>query len=273
MTTYAFFGAGVMGETLLAAVIRSGVDPGSVLIVEKRAERAEEIARSYAVRAVEAVDAAVQADVAVLVVKPQDMVDLLSVIGPHLRPGSLAISIAAGITTATLERYVAEGVSCVRAMPNTPALLGEGMTGVSGGVRCTAEALAEASDLMALAGRVLVLPEDLQDALTAVSGSGPAYVFWLAEALREAGVDLGLSAEQAGLLVEQTIVGAAAMLRAADDPPELLRQRVTSPGGTTAAAIGVLDGEGGRDLVARALAAAVARSRELSGETPVDPVR
>lgn len=268
MTTYAFFGAGVMGETLLSALIGSGVDPADVHVVEKRAERAAEVARTYGVHIAGAEEAAAAADVVVLVVKPQDMVALLADVGPLVRPTSLVISIAAGITTATLERYVRDGVSCVRAMPNTPALLGAGMTGVSAGAGCAPEAVARATDIMGLAGRVLVIPEELQDALTAVSGSGPAYVFWLAEVLRDAGIALGLTPEQAGLLVEQTIVGAAAMLRESDEAPEVLRARVTSPGGTTAAAIGALDSGLGRELFARALAAAAARSRELSGGSP-----
>lgn len=268
MTTYAFFGAGVMGETLLAALLRSGVDRADVVAVEKREERAAEITREYGIAVVDAEQAARGADVAVLVVKPQDLSALLTLIGPLLRPGSVAISIAAGITTALLESHVPDGVSCVRAMPNTPALLGEGMTGISAGSRCSDAALATAVQLMGLAGRVIVVPEEQQEAVTAVSGSGPAYVFWLAEALAEAGVALGLAPTDAAVLVEQTLVGAAAMLRQTGEEPAVLRARVTSPGGTTAAAIAVLEDADGRGLLERALRANAARSRELSSGTP-----
>ena len=264
MTTFSFFGAGVMGETLLSGLRSSGVPGSDVLVVEKRPERAAEIEAQYAVGSADAIPAAQVADVAVLVVKPQDTVALLEQIGSHFRPGTLVISIAAGITTATLESHVREGVDCVRAMPNTPSLLGQGMTGISGGARCSGAALHRAADIMSTVGSVVLIPESQQDALTAISGSGPAYVFYLAEAMLEGAAGLGLDPALARTLVNQTLLGAASMLRASDDDPAELRRRVTSPGGTTAAACGVLDERGVREAVVRAVAAAAKRSQELS---------
>lgn len=263
--TYSFFGAGVMGETLLSGLRSSGIDGADILVVEKRAERAAEIAEQYAVVTADAIPAAQAADVAVLVVKPQDTVALLTDVGPHFRPGTLVISIAAGITTATLESLVAEGVDCVRAMPNTPALIGQGMTGVSGGERCSGAALHRAADIMSTVGSVVLIPESDQDALTAISGSGPAYAFYLAEAMLEGAAGLGLDPALARILVNQTLLGAASMLGATDVEPAELRRRVTSPNGTTAAAVAVLDERGVRESIVRAVAAAAQRSKELSG--------
>lgn len=264
MTNYSFFGAGVMGETLLSGLLASGIPGTDVLIVEKRAERAAEIEAQYGVGSADAIPAAQVADVAILVVKPQDTVALLEQIGSHFRPGTLVISIAAGITTATVEGQVAEGVDCVRAMPNTPALLGQGMTGVSGGAHCSGAAVHRAADIMSTVGSVVLIPESQQDALTAISGSGPAYVFYLAEALLEGAAGLGLDPALARTLVNQTLLGASAMLGASQDDPAELRRRVTSPNGTTAAACAVLDDRAVGESFVRAVAAAAKRSQELS---------
>ncbi|WP_082605721.1 pyrroline-5-carboxylate reductase [Nocardioides sp. Root190] len=259
----AVIGAGVMGETLLAGLIRAGRSAESIVVVEKRAERAAELSERYAVEVVADVAAAAAADTVLLVVKPQDMADVLGEIGPSLRPGQLLVSLAAGITTAFVEDHVPEGVAVVRVMPNTPALVDEGMAAISPGTHCDDTHLAEAESLMASVGKVVQIPEKLQDAVTAISGSGPAYVFFVVEAMIEAGVHLGLPRTTAHELAVQTLVGSAAMLRETGEHPAVLREQVTSPGGTTAAALRELEVHGVRAAFLAALEAARDRSREL----------
>ena len=188
----AILGAGVMGETLLSGLIRAGRRVDDLLVGEKRRERAEELQERYGVTVVDNVEAAQKADTVVIVVKPQDMADLLDEIAPVVRPGQLVVSLAAGITTAYIESRLPEGVAVVRVMPNTPALVDEGMAAISRGSHCDEEHLLEAESLMASIGRVLRVPEKQQDAVTAVSGSGPAYIFFVVESMIEAGVHLGL---------------------------------------------------------------------------------
>ena len=199
-----------------------------------------------------------------LVVKPQDMADLLDEIAPELRPGQLVVSLAAGITTAFIESRVPEGVAVVRVMPNTPALVDEGMAAISPGSHCDEEHLAEAEALMASVGRVLRIPERQQDAVTAISGSGPAYIFFVVESMIEAGVHLGLPRATATELVVQTVVGSAKMLRETGTHPMVLREQVTSPGGTTAAALRELEIHKVRAAFLAAMEAARDRSRALA---------
>ena len=260
----AILGGGVMGETLATGLLRREPRP-DVVIAEKRAERAGELAAALDVELADPAGAVQGADVVILVVKPQDTMALLAEIGSSIRTGALTISIAAGIRTVAIEDAVSAGVSVVRAMPNTPARIDQGVTGISAGVGCSPEALALAEDLMASVGLVVTVPEDLQDAVTAVSGSGPAYLFYLAEAMTAAGVDLGLSEDDAVRMVNQTLLGAAMLLSTSGEAAADLRRKVTSPGGTTAAAIGTLDSLGVDNSVRAALAAARDRSRELSG--------
>jgi len=166
----AIIGAGVMGETLLSGLVRSGRRVDDLLVGEKRAERVAELEERYGVSVVSNVEAATKADTVALVVKPQDMGDVLTEIAPVLRPGQLLVSLAAGTTTAFIESHVPEGVAVVRVMPNTPALVDEGMAAVSPGSHCSEEQLAEAEALMASVGRVVRIPERQQDAVTAISG-------------------------------------------------------------------------------------------------------
>ncbi|WP_205472064.1 pyrroline-5-carboxylate reductase [Nocardioides sp. SYSU D00038] len=265
MSQIAILGGGVMGEAVLAGLLRSGRAADTVLVGEKRAERAAELAERHGVRVVDNVEAAV-ADTVVLVVKPQDVPGVLDEIAPALRDGQLVVSLAAGVTTDAIEARVPSGVAVARVMPNTPALLGEGMAAVSPGSTCSEGQLAVAEELMAVVGRVARVPEAQQDAVTAVSGSGPAYVFLVAEAMIEAGVHLGLPRATAHELAVQTIVGAATMLRDGETHPTVLREQVTSPGGTTAAALGRLEHHGVRAAFLDALAAARDRSRELADD-------
>ena len=264
MAQTAILGAGVMGETLLSGLVRAGRRVDNLLVGEKRAERARELEERYGVAVVSNLDAAAKADTLALVVKPQDMVDVLDEIAPVLRPGQLLVSLAAGITTATIEAHVPEGVAVVRVMPNTPALVDEGMAAISPGSHCSEEHLAEAEALMASVGKVLRIPERQQDAVTAISGSGPAYIFFVVESMIEAGVHLGLPRSTATDLVVQTLVGSAKMLRETGTHPTVLREQVTSPGGTTASALRELEVHKVRAAFLAAMEAARDRSRELA---------
>jgi pyrroline-5-carboxylate reductase len=262
--TVAIIGAGVMGETVLSGLLRSGRQPGDLVVSERRPERAAELRERYGVDVVTNIAAATRADTLMLVVKPQDMADVLDEIAPVIRPGQLVVSLAAGITTSSIEARLPDKVAVVRVMPNTPALVDEGMAAISRGSHCDEEHLAEAEDLMRATGRVLRVPEKQQDAVTAISGSGPAYLFFVVEAMIEAGVHLGLPRSTATELVVQTMVGSAKLLRETGEHPTVLRERVTSPGGTTAAAVRKLEDHRVRAAFMTALESARDRSRELA---------
>ena len=264
MPQLAIIGAGVMGETLLSGLIRAGRPVADLMVGEKRPERARELEERYGVAVVGNVEAARTADTLALVVKPQDMDDLLGEIAQVVRPGQLVVSLAAGITTEFLESRLPEGVAVVRVMPNTPALVDEGMAAISRGSHCDEEHLLEAEALMASIGRVIRVPERQQDAVTAISGSGPAYIFFVVEAMIEAGVHLGLPRATAAELVVQTVVGSAKLLRETGEHPTVLREQVTSPGGTTAAAVRQLEDHKVRAAFLTALEAARDRSRALA---------
>jgi pyrroline-5-carboxylate reductase len=260
----AVFGAGVMGEALLSGLIRSGIGTDRLVITERRSERADELRERYGVDVVDNTTAAAAADTLVLVVKPQDMASLLDEVAPFLRPGALVVSLAAGITTAFLEDRLPSGTPVVRVMPNTPALVDEGMAAISPGSHCDESHLAEAEQLLSAVGKVVRLAEKHQDAVTAISGSGPAYIFYVVEAMIEAGVLLGLPRSTANELVVQTLVGAAKMLKETGEHPTVLRENVTSPAGTTVAALRALDDHKVRAAFLSAMEAARDRSRELA---------
>ena len=266
MGTVAIFGAGVMGETLLSGLLRAGRPADELVITERREDRAAELTAKYGVRVLDNTDAADLADTLVLVVKPQDMGGLLAEIAPHVAAGNLVVSLAAGITTTYLESRLPEGRAVVRVMPNTPALVDQGMAAVSAGAHCDPSHLAEAESLLAATGKVLEVPEKLQDAVTAISGSGPAYIFYVVEAMIEAGVVLGMPRSMATELVVQTLFGAATMIKETGQHPTVLREQVTSPGGTTAAALRELDDHKVRAAFITAMEAAAKRSHELAGE-------
>jgi pyrroline-5-carboxylate reductase len=264
MSQTAILGVGVMGETLLSGLVRAGRRVDSLLVGEKRADRAHELEERYGVAVVSNVEAARKADTLALVVKPQDMGTLLDEIAGELRPGQLVVSLAAGITTAFIEARVPDGVAVVRVMPNTPALVDEGMAAIAPGSHCDDAHLAEAESLLASTGKVLRVPEKQMDAVTAISGSGPAYLFFVVESMIEAGVHLGLPRATSTELVVQTVVGSATMLRETGTHPVVLREQVTSPGGTTAAALRELEVHGVRAAFLAAMEAARDRSRELA---------
>jgi pyrroline-5-carboxylate reductase len=253
-----------MGSTLLSGLIRSGRDPDELLITGRNAERTGELARRYGVRQMTNVDAAQAADTLVLVVKPQDMEGLLAEIRGHVVQGTLVVSLAAGITTGFLEARLPAGAAVVRVMPNTPALVDEGMAAVSPGANCDEVHLNEAEELLRSCGKVLRVAEKHLDAVTAISGSGPAYIFYVVEAMIEAGVLLGMPRTTSTELVVQTLYGAATMLKETGEHPTVLREQVSSPGGTTMAALRQLDDHKVRAAFVTAMEAAAERSKQLA---------
>lgn len=256
-------GAGVMGEALIAALIRSGINPGDISFAEKRAERADELEKRYAISHRDVSVVAAQSATILLVVKPQDMAKTLEELSPHLSPECLVISFAAGKTIASITSGIGKSNPIIRVMPNTPALVGKGASGYSLGAGVTETQRKFIADFLAATGKAIEIPEALQDAVTATSGSGPAYFFAFVEAMVDGAVALGLSREDATVLTIQTIVGAAELLQSSGDSPTTLREKVTSPNGTTAAALASFQSAGLSAIVADAMSAAAKRSQEL----------
>jgi pyrroline-5-carboxylate reductase len=257
-------GAGVMGEALIAALIRSGVSAADISFAEKREDRAKELAERYSIIHQDLESVAQSSKVLLLVVKPQDMQMTLSALAEHLSDSCLVISFAAGKTISSIATGLGKQNPIVRVMPNTPALIGQGASGYSLGEGVTAEHRAFVRNFLAATGKAIEVPDALQDSVTATSGSGPAYFFAFVEAMVEGAVALGLSHEDATLLTIQTIVGAAALLDQSGDSPTTLREKVTSPNGTTASAIASFHESGLKDIVAQAMTAAAKRSQELA---------
>lgn len=259
----AIIGVGVMGEAILrSAIAHIGAD--NVVISVRRTERALELGSTYGVRLAQGnLDAVDGADVVILGVKPQDMLDVLSEISPNLSRKTLVVSLAAGLTTTQLATALPPATAVVRVMPNTPALIGKGMAAISGGRDATPEHLATVENLLAASGKVVQVPEAQQNVVTAISGSGPAYAFYMIDALIEAGVLGGLSRELAATLATQTVLGAASMVEQSNEGPVRLREKVSSPGGTTIAAIRELDERGVRAAFIAAAEASWSRAAEL----------
>jgi len=267
VTALALLGGGVMGEALLAAALRGGLDPATVIVAEPDPARAADLSERHGVTTAPAEAAVAGADTVLVALKPGVVPGVMTQIAAHLAPGALVVSVAAGLPIATYESRLPAGTPVVRVMPNTPALVGKGASALAGGPHATEEHLARAEALLAPAGLVLRVAEKDLDAVTAISGSGPAYVFYLIAALTEAGVLLGLTRDQAARLAVATFDGAATMA-AGGDHPVLLRERVSSPGGTTVAALAELDRRGVRGALIDAARAARDRSRELGREAP-----
>jgi pyrroline-5-carboxylate reductase len=257
-------GAGVMGEALIAALIRSGINPSNIAFAEKRDDRAKELADRYSITHQDLETVAHYSTVLLLVVKPQDMQSTLLALANHLSDDCLVISFAAGKTITSIAHGLSKNNPIVRVMPNTPALIGKGASGYSLGAGVTSEQRAFVSEFLAATGKAIEVPEALQDSVTATSGSGPAYFFAFVEAMIDGAVALGLSKDDATLLTIQTIVGAAALLDQSGDSPTTLREKVTSPNGTTAAALASFGESDLKDIVAQAMAAAAKRSQELA---------
>ncbi len=258
-------GAGKMGEALLSGLLRAGRSPAGVLAVVRRPERASYLQQAYGVSVVSAAEAAKNADTLILTVKPQDMMVLLDEIAPHLPPDRLVVSVAAGVTTRAIEDRLGANVPVIRVMSNTPVLVDQAMSVISAGTHAGEEHLARAEQLLRPVGKVLRIPESQQDAATALSGSGPAYVYFLVEAMVDAGILLGMPRGTALEMVIQAVYGAATMLRETGEHPVILREAVTSPAGTTISAIRELERHGVRAAILAAIEAARDRGAELGG--------
>ena len=262
----AIIGGGRIGEALLAGLLSSGWrDAGEIVVSDRSEERVTELGDRHGVTATTSNAEAVEgAGLVVVAVKPQDIDWLLEEIGPLFRPEQTIVSVAAAIPTSHIEARIAPDVPVVRAMPNSPSTVHEGMAGICAGTHAGDEQLALAEEALLHLGRVVRVPERWMDAITAVSGSGPAYFALLAEAMIEAGILLGLSREISTTLVVQTMFGTAKQLRDERMHPVELRESVTSPGGTTIAAIRELEQAGVRAAFLNAIQAAMDRARELA---------
>lgn len=265
----AMLGVGSMGGAILQGLVRHGAE--SIVVTNRTREKAAGLrldgVESIALEAEPGGNAraVAGAKLVVLGVKPAGIVELAGEIGPHLGEGVVVVSIAAGTTTASIEAALPASVSVVRAMPNTPSTVGLGVTGVAGGARASEEDIALVARMFEAVGEVIVLDEAQIDALSTISGSGPAYVFLLIEELTGTAERMGFTPEQAATMVQGTFRGAAELLAADGAEPAELRRRVTSPKGTTEQAIGVLQEARLGELFDRATAAALARARELAG--------
>jgi pyrroline-5-carboxylate reductase len=262
----AILGAGKIGESLIAGLLSAEWRrPDEVVATGRRPERIAELAERYNVRTtLSNVEAVAGSSLVVIAVKPQDFDALLGEISPVVSAEQTVLSVAAAMPTSAIEQRVARGVPVVRAMPNAPATVHEGVAGVCAGAHADDEHLALAEDVLSHLGAVVRVPERYMDAVTAVSGSGPAYFALLAEAMIEAGILLGLSREVSTQLVVQTMLGTAKLLRDEGMHPVELRELVTSPGGTTIRAIRELEVSGVRAAFLNAIQAAMERSRELA---------
>src|ERR671928_1134041 len=262
----AILGAGTIGESLLRGLLSGGWrEPRDLVVTVRNEERAAELAQRHGVQAtLSNTEAVAGAALVVIAVKPQDFDALLGEIGGVLTPDQTVLSVAAAIPTSAIESRIAAGVPVVRAMPNRPATVHEGIAGVCAGAHAGDENLTLAEEALSHLGAVVRVPERYMDAVTAVSGSGPAYFALLAEAMIEAGILLGLSREISTQLVVQTMLGTAKLLRDEGMHPVELREAVTSPGGTTIRAIRELEQAGVRAAFLNAIQAAMTRARELA---------
>jgi pyrroline-5-carboxylate reductase len=263
-----------MNEAIMGGLIDGGVDPADIVATVRRAERAAELAERY--HGITAIageeepennkEAATGSGVVILGVKPVGIADLAREISDALSPHTIVISVAAAVSLQQLEAALPAGQPVIRTMPNTPAKLGRGVVSVSAGTNCSPEQLQRAKDIHAAAGTVVEIPEEQVDALSAISGSGPAYAFYLAEAMAAAGVELGLDPDLSLLLARETVAGAGFMLAEPGAEPGALRRAVTSPNGTTERAIATFDERGMPAIIADGARAAAARAAEITGQ-------
>jgi pyrroline-5-carboxylate reductase len=268
----AFLGCGSMNEAILSGLLGAGTDPADVVATVRRAERAAELAeRHHGITAIAGDEepennkqAAKGSGVVILGVKPVGIADLAREISASLSPKTIVISVAAAVSLAQLEAALPAGQPVIRTMPNTPAKLGRGVISVSPGSNCSSEQLQRAKDIFKAAGTVVEVPEEQVDAVSAISGSGPAYAFYLAEAMAAAGVELGLDQDLALLLARETVAGAGYMLAEPGADPSALRISVTSPNGTTERAIATFNERGLPAIIAAGARAAADRAAEIS---------
>lgn len=271
MPTLGFIGAGNMAEAIARGLLRQAVyGPSEIKATDPNPERQRLFTDELGIACTEECQkAAASADIVILAVKPFVMAEALQQIGSMMKPGALVISIAAGISSKFIEETLANtqlpggGVRVVRVMPNTPMLVGKGMSAIARGRFASEHDLIAAERIFSAGGTTVRVPEDLMDAVTAVSGSGPAYVFYLTETLTQAGVAAGLTEAQAGQLARQTVIGSAELLAQSKDTPAELRRKVTTPKGTTQAAIESMQAADLQGIMTKAVAAAAKRAKEL----------
>ncbi|MDR6867208.1 pyrroline-5-carboxylate reductase [Microbacterium resistens] len=271
LPSLAFLGAGSMGGAILRGVVASGIPvDGGIVATNRSVEKARTLDGVAGVRSISLAEdaggnaAAASARIVIVGVKPAMVPDLLAEIRPHLREDAIVVSIAAGVTLATFADVLGDGVSALRAMPNTPSTVRRGVTGLAAAPGASAEDTALVRRLFETVGSVVEVPEDRIDALSTISGSGPAYVYLLIEELTRAAIGKGFAEQEARLLAEQTFIGASALLEASGEEPAELRRRVTSPKGTTERAVAVLQDAHLDEVFARATDAALTRARELA---------
>lgn len=271
LPSLAILGAGSMGGAILRGVVASGLASAGIVVTNRSAEKAAELSSLQGVTSIALADspagntdAVASADVVLIGVKPAMVPDLLREVAPSLRPGTVVVSLAAGVTIATFEQILGPGIPVLRSMPNTPALVGKAVTGIAAGTTATAADVAVVRSVFETVGTVIEVPESQIDPLSTISGSGPAYVFLLIEELTKAAIGKGFAPADARLMAEQTFIGAASLLEASGEDPAELRRRVTSPKGTTERAVAVLQAAHLDEVFAEATDAALARARELA---------
>jgi pyrroline-5-carboxylate reductase len=268
----AILGAGSMGRAILSGLVAPSVHvDGGIVVTNRSAERAASVQHLPNVVALSTErdgdanrTAVADAGIVLVAVKPAMVPDLLSEIADALAPGAIVVSVAAGVTVARFEELLPDSVAVIRSMPNTPAVVGKAVTGLSAGTRSTPEQLAVVRRLFETVGSVIEIPESQLDALSTISGSGPAYVYFLIEKLTATAVDKGFTPQQAAELVNGTFIGAAALLESSESTPTELRIQVTSPKGTTERAVAVLQDADLKSVFDAATDAALARARELA---------
>ena len=271
----AILGTGSMGKAILSGILAAGTSPADVRVTTKSKATADAIFSNHGVQATSLESnsaanssAAKDADLVILAVKPNMILETLSEVAAVLKPDCLVVSVAAGITTSAMEEQLSGNTAVVRAMPNTPSVVGLGVTGISKGSNVSDEKLDLAIELFSSVGKVLVVDESKIDALSTISGSGPAYVFYFAEKLITAAKSLGFSEQEASLMVKETFLGSATLLATSSSSPEELRQQVTSPNGTTMQATGRFDAADLERVFIEATEAALARAKELGRVKP-----
>ncbi|WP_412542155.1 pyrroline-5-carboxylate reductase [Longispora sp. K20-0274] len=267
MDTVAVIGAGKIGEVLLTGLVKAGWPTGRLIATARRPERAQDLRDRLGIRVLDNLAAIDEAEVVAIAVKPQDAGALLAELGGKIPADKLVVSLCAGLPTTFFERRLQPGTPVIRVMTNTPALVDEAMTAISAGAHALPAHMALAEELFKPLGRTLRVPESQQDAVTALSGSGPAYFYFLVEAMIDAGILLGLPRQVARDLIVQTAIGSAVMLRDSGEHPVTLREAVTSPAGTTISAIRELENHGVRAALLAALEAARDRAREIASQS------
>jgi pyrroline-5-carboxylate reductase len=260
-------GGGVMGGTIVTALRVAGWSQDRIKVVEKDSVRASALREGHGIEVTDSVVKAVtDADIVVIAVKPHDTVAVLEEVKPAFKNGALLFTVVAGLPTSFYENLLPDGTPVVRAMPNTPSIVARGATAIAAGKNAKDTHIALSTAMLRATGLVVTVSEDQMDAVTAVSGSGPAYFYAMVEALTEAGVAQGLDRVLATQLAAQTFVGAAHLLMESGDTPQTLRKRVSSPGGTTIAALEAMEHAGLQGVISAAANAAAARSKELAAE-------